>query len=66
MSKGGFMKLTDRLGERKVMNNGMIAEIIRYGGWDDIDVKFEDGYVAQNKHYSSFKKGSIKNNNINI
>lgn len=58
------MKLTDRLGERKIMNNGMIAEIIRYGGWEDIDVKFEDGYIAQNKRYSSFKKGSIKNNNI--
>ena len=48
-----------RLGETRMMNCGMKAAIIRYGGYNDIDVRFEDGAVAEHKAYESFKKGSI-------
>ena len=50
----------DRTGEKKIMNCGLEAEIICYRSADDIDVKFEDGYMAYNKSYSHFKNGKIK------
>ena len=50
---------TDRLGETHMMNCGMEATIIRYGGYNDIDVRFEDGVVAKHKEYKAFKKGNI-------
>ena len=50
---------TNRLGETRMMNCGMKATIIRYGKAIDIDVRFEDGAVAKNKAYDTFKKGSI-------
>lgn len=50
---------TNRLGETRMMNCGMKATIIRYGKADDIDVRFEDGAVAEYKTYESFKKGGI-------
>ena len=49
----------NRFGETKMMNCGMEATIIRYGGATDIDVRFEDGAVAKNKAYGEFKKGGI-------
>ena len=49
----------DRVGETRMMNCGMKATIIRYGGATDIDVRFEDGAVAKNKAYGEFKKGGI-------
>ena len=49
----------DRLGETRMMNCGMEATIIRYGGATDIDVRFEDGAVAKNKAYGEFKRGNI-------
>ena len=48
-----------RLGETRMMNCGMEATIIRYGGATDIDMRFEDGAVAKNKAYGEFKKGGI-------
>jgi hypothetical protein len=52
---------TYRLGERRRMNNGLEAEIIRYGGVYDIDVKFLDGKdtIVENRCYSAFKTGHI-------
>ena len=55
---------TDRLGETRMMNCGMEATIIRYGKYSDIDVRFEDGAVAEHKVYGAFKKGKITNQNI--
>lgn len=49
----------DRVGETRVMNCGMKATIIRYGGYNDIDVRFEDGAVAEHKTYGAFKKSGI-------
>lgn len=54
----------DRLGETRMMNCGMKATIIRYGKNTDIDVRFEDGVVAEHKVYDKFKKGKIVNPNI--
>ena len=54
----------DRLGETRMMNCGMEATIIRYGGATDIDVRFEDGTVVKNRWYGNFKKGTIANPNI--
>ena len=48
-----------RLGETRMMNCGMEATIIRYGGATDIDVRFEDGAVVKHKAYGEFKKGGI-------
>lgn len=55
---------TNRLGETRMMNCGMEATIIRYGGYNDIDVRFEDGAVAEHKTYGAFKKSGIANSNI--
>lgn len=46
----------NRLGETRMMNCGMKAAIIRYGGNSDIDVRFEDGAVVEHKTYNAFKK----------
>ena len=46
----------DRLGETRMMNCGMEATIIRYGKYSDIDVRFEDGAVAEHKAYDQFKR----------
>lgn len=51
------------LGQRRMMTCDMYAEIVRYRVADDIDVRFEDGYVAKNKSLSSFKRGEIANPN---
>lgn len=50
-----------RLGEKRTMNNGMTAEIIRYGGCRDIDIKFENGDIRRNIYYENFKIGKISN-----
>lgn len=55
---------TNRLGETRMMNCGMEATIIRYGGYNDIDVRFEDGSVVEHKAYGNFKRGGIVNPNI--
>ena len=54
----------DRLGETRMMNCGMEATIIRYGGCNDIDVHFEDGAVAKHKLYDPFKKSKIAHPSI--
>lgn len=55
---------TDRLGETQMMNYGMEATIVRYGRYEDIDVRFEDGSMVEHKAYSAFKKGEIANPNM--
>ena len=53
--------MNNRLGEERLMNCGMKAKIIRYGNCEDMDIKFENGYIVKNRTYDAFKKGSIKN-----
>ena len=53
-----------RLGETRMMNCGMEAAIIRYGRYDDIDIRFEDGAVVEHKAYDTFKNGEISHSSI--
>ena len=55
-----------RLGETRMMKCGMKAAIIRYGGYNDIDVRFEDGKVVVHKAYNNFKKGSIAHRSLSL
>ena len=56
----------DRLGETKMMNCGMEATIIRYENSRDIDVRFEDGTVVEDRHYAQFKRGEIAHQSLNL
>ena len=47
----------DRVGKPRMMNNGMEAMIIAYRGVYDVDVQYEDGYIAKGVGYQSFIKG---------
>ncbi len=53
-----------RVGEESVAQNGMKMKIITYRGSLDMDVQFEDGFIAYHVRYEHFKKGSIRNPNI--
>ena len=55
-----------RLGETRMMNCGMEATIIRYGKYSDIDVRFEDGAVAEHKAYDQFKRGTIAHRSLSL
>ena len=56
----------DRVGETRMMNCGMEATIIRYGGAADIDVRFEDEYVVEHKTYDNFKRGTIAHKSLSL
>ena len=51
------------IGEKKQMKCGMNAEIIDYKKSKDVTVKFDDGTI---KHvtYNNYKKGAVKNKNM--
>ena len=54
-------KMLNRLGEKNIMKNGQVAQIIRYKNNNDIDIEFEDGTIIKNRGYQQFKKGNIVN-----
>ena len=56
----------DRVGETRIMNCGMEATIIRYGGATDIDVRFEDGTMIEHKIYDNFKRGVIAHQSLRL
>lgn len=58
------IKEQERIGETIMMNCGMIATVIEYRKSYDIDIEFEDGFVAHNVNYHNFKRGNIGNPNI--
>ena len=49
-----------------MMNCGMKATIIRYGGCNDIDVRFEGGTVVKDRQYKDFKKGEITHQSLSL
>ena len=51
------------LGQTIDMNNGQKATCIRYNGYYDIDVQFEDGTIVKHTKKSYFIGGSIQNPN---
>jgi hypothetical protein len=52
-----------RIGERRKNSQNLYMEIIRYRNASDMDIKFDDGYIACNKSYDSFVKGKVNNPN---
>lgn len=52
------------IGLTNVAKFGMKMTIIAYRNVHDIDVQFEDGYIAYKKSLSSFKRSSIANHNL--
>ena len=52
-----------RLGEIRKMNNDMLATIIAYRSFIDIDIQFADGTIVYHKSYNDFKRGYISNPN---
>lgn len=48
-----------RIGKKRVMNNGLEAEIIAYRGYEDIDIRFADGTIREHCRYEHFLSGSI-------
>ena len=65
-NKSAHLKTDIRIGETSVATNGQVMTIIAYRGTKDIDVQFEDGYVAHNKSYTAFKRGEIENPRFSI
>lgn len=49
----------ERIGEKKVMNNGLTAEVIEYRGSHDMDILFEDGGKRAGVSWRDFCIGSI-------
>lgn len=49
----------EREGEEVRALNGLMMKIKEYRTANDIDVEFEDGFIAYNKTYANFKKGRI-------
>lgn len=52
-------KKINRIGEKRIMNNGLEAEILHYNSATDIDVKFEDNTIVRHKSYDHFLHGKI-------
>lgn len=50
-----------KIGEERIMNNGLKAKIIEVYNYRNITVEFEDGYTIRNRTYSNFVRGTIKN-----
>lgn len=52
---------SDRLGEVRTMNSGLLAKIVRYKNSKEIDIQFlETGLILTNRFYESFRVGVIK------
>ena len=49
----------ERIGEKKVMNNGLTAEVIEYRGSHDMDILFEDGEKRTGVSWRDFCIGNI-------
>ena len=53
-----------RLGETKIMHNGLSATITEYYNSKNITVQFEDGVIVKNRTYYKFQLGEIGHPNI--
>lgn len=60
----GINKRNMRLGERKLMSNGMYATIISYRNNSDMNIKFEDGSIRQGVTYQNFVNGKIASDTV--
>lgn len=49
----------DKTGQSNVMANGMVATVIAYRAYSDIDVEFEDGKIREHVGYKEFRNGHV-------
>lgn len=49
----------ERNGEKKIMNNGLLATVIEYRGSHDIDIEFEDGEKRTGVSWRDFCTGNV-------
>jgi len=54
-----YMYLT-HINKTNVMTNGMVARIIAFRSYTDMDVEFEDGVIREHVSSESFNKGKIR------
>ena len=59
MHKESSQEGINRIGEKRAMHCGMEATIVAYHTSKNIDVRFDDGTIVQNKSYGNFKTGRI-------
>lgn len=52
--------MVERIGEDRIMSNGLMATIIEYRTGKNIDVEFENGQISRHKSYGDFLLGHIK------
>lgn len=55
---------TNRIGEKRMQNCGLEAEIIEYHNNRDVNIRFPDGIEIAHRRYEEFKRGSICHPNI--
>ena len=55
-----MFQLKPQIGEKKMQNCGLEAEIIKWRKANDIDVRFNNGVIRQHVRYSDFKRGDVK------
>ena len=49
----------ERIGKKKIMNNGLVAVVVAYRGSHDIDILFEDGEKRTGVSWRDFCAGNI-------
>jgi hypothetical protein len=49
-----------RIGETRLLKNGLQGTIVGYENAKDLSIRFENGITVHHKCYSSFEKGTIK------
>jgi hypothetical protein len=57
----GTIVAQNRVGETKYSSKGMKMTIVDYRKFDDVDILFEDGYLAKGVEYVQFKRGTLSN-----
>lgn len=60
--KGQFQKdfnNSNRIGERRLMNCGVVAEIVEYNSYDNMTIRFDTGEIRNRVHYTKFCRGAV-------
>lgn len=57
-------KSKSHIDEENITTAGQKMKITKYISYNDITVEFEDGTTREHMQYSSFKRGNIKNQNL--
>ena len=60
------LKVKSKVGDEVINSQGLHMKVIAYRTYRDIDVQFEDGYIAYNKCYEAFKFRRLQNPNYDM